>query len=388
MSDDTGPTPPSAPIEAAAPAPASSTPVPRTRRSSRRSMSRRAYRGIVRLIQVLRANVLSLVGFILVVLIVGGAFIIWLVPNFTGFFAQPIVLFHLFGHTVAIPQIFRMSYSVLPYGPNQISPTTAPQPPSWQHWFGTDNLGRDIFSRTLYAAPLDLGIGISITGISLLIGGGLGLVSGYWDSPGPWRRILSATILRVTDVFLAFPSLVLALALAAIFGRGLGAGYLSLLLTWWPYYVRLVRGEVLAIKYQPYVVAARAAGVSDTRILTRHVLRNIVEPIVVYFTLDIGSVLVTFSTISFVGVGPNSSVPEWGSMVQYYQTAGFLLTYPWTIAAPGLAIFISVLAFSLLGDGLRDVLDPRTRRALSAADTDTRLPEEAPPAPVPNVAPE
>src|SRR5438093_94368 len=168
---------------------------------------------------------------------------------------------------------------------------------------------------------------------------------------------------------------VLALAIAASLGRGTVPSMLAVLLTWWPYYVRLTRGEVLAIKHQPYVVAARAAGTSETRILFRHVLRNLIEPLLVYYTLDIGTVIVTFSTISFVGIGVPLDVPEWGTMVESYER--FLLTLPWTVLAPGAAIFITLLAFSLSGDGLRDILDPRSRRALVQAAIPSTLPAKA-----------
>src|SRR5437879_2307109 len=181
-------------------------------------------------------------------------------------------------------------------------------PPSGTHVLGTDNLNRDMFSRVLAALPLDLFIGFSVTGFALLVGGGLGLVAGFWDTPRTLGGFVSAVIMRVTDIFLAFPSLVLALAIAASLGRGTGPSILAILFTWWPYYVRLVRGEVLAVKHQPYVVAARAAGVSNLRILFRHVLRNVIEPVVVYYTLDVGTVIVTFSTISFIGIGVTDSI--------------------------------------------------------------------------------
>ena len=188
-------------------------------------------------------------------------------------------------------------------------------------------------------------------------------------------------ILRTTDVFLAFPSLVLALAIVASIGRGIWAAILAILITWWPYYVRLVRGETLAVKHLPYVTAARAAGVRETRILTRHILRNVLEPVIVYFTLDIGTVLVTFSTISFIGAGipwPGPT-PEWGSMMSFYQGNYPLEQFWWFITFPAIAIFVTALAFSLLGDGLRDVLDPRTRRALAESSSASTLPQEAPP---------
>ena len=238
--------------------------------------------------------------------------------------------------------------------------------PSWAHPFGTDSGGLDIYAEVLYALPLDLGIAFAIAGVALIAGGALGLVAGFWDRPGSVGGWTSVVILRITDIFLSFPSLILALAIAVSLGRGVWQLIVAVLLTWWPYYVRLVRGETLAIKHLPYVTAARAAGVTNGRIVLRHVLRNVLEPVIVYFTLDIGTVLVTLSTIGFVGLGVDYPItPEWGSMMSTYQNAGLITSYPWTVLGPGAAIFITVLAFSLLGDGLRDVLDPRSRRVIA-----------------------
>jgi len=236
----------------------------------------------------------------------------------------------------------------------------------------------------MLALPLDLGIGFAIAGSALLIGGTLGLIAGFYNTPGTIGGWASITIMRVTDIFLSFPSLILALALTRVLGLGVGPTVLAITITWWPFYVRLVRGEVLAVKHLPYVNAARAAGVTENRILLRHVLRNVLEPTIVYFTLDIGTVLVTYSTIGFIGVaskypGPN---PEWGAMLAFYQQTGSSNVYPWLVIAPGAAIFVTVLAFSLLGDGLRDILDPRTRRAFVRGTIAHEPPPEAP-APLP-----
>jgi len=273
---------------------------------------------------------------------------------------------------------------IIPYGATQdtgaheVPPTLFHWPPSLAHPFGTDQSNIDLMSAVLRALPLDLAIGIGIAGFALVAGGLLGLIAGFWDQPGTVGGAVSVFILRTTDVFLAFPSLVLALAIVASIGRGLGAAILAIMITWWPYYVRLVRGETLAVKHLPYVTAARAAGVKDTRILTRHILRNVLEPVVVYFTLDIGTVLVTFSTITFIGAGVPwpSPTPEWGSMMSFYQLNYPLEQFWWFITFPAIAIFMTALSFSLLGDGLRDVLDPRTRRALT--QTSATLPQETP----------
>jgi len=316
----------------------------------------------------MRANPLTLVGFLMVVAIMLLALLVVVLPPI----GQAVV-----GHPV----------SILPYGPNYYPspcPTrivttgnnsypTCTLPPSTEHLLGTDNLGRDMLSRVLAALPLDLAIGFVVTASAALVGGVLGLIAGFWDQPKTVRGAISVTILRITDIFLAFPSLVLALAIAATLGRGTLPSVLAILLTWWPYYVRLVRGEVLVVKHQPYIIAARAAGLSGIRIVIRHVIRNILEPVTVYYTLDVGTVLVTFSTISFIGIGVPLDVPEWGNMVEYYQTQNLMGIAPWTILAAGGAIFVTVLAFSLLGDGLRDVLDPRSRRALAQAAVPTTV---------------
>lgn len=317
-------------------------------------------------LRTLASNPLTLVGFLLVVFLIIVSAVLLVLPPLTEL-------------------LLRHAYTIVPYDPNGISTATlvAPTwwtwplrfPPDMSHIFGTDELGRDIFARVLFALPLDLGIGMFVTLLSVAIGGGLGLVAGFWDE-GPVGRGVSTVIMRVTDIFLAFPSLVLALALAAILGRNLNATLIALTATWWPYYVRIVRGEVLVIKHQGYIPAARIAGVSEARIVWRHVLRNLLEPLTVYATLDIGSVIVTFSTIAFVGIAVPPNIPEWGSMIAYYQG----LFYPsalWLVLAPGLAIFVTVLGFSLLGDGLRDVLDPRTRRAFAREARSSTSPEPA-----------
>ncbi|MFZ0700178.1 MAG: ABC transporter permease [Thermoplasmata archaeon] len=285
--------------------------------------------------RVLRANPLSLFGFLLVALICVTALVVLFAPQL-----------------------------LIPYGPQQETGVYN-SPPSWQHLFGTDGLSFDVYSNVMLALPLDLGIGFAVAGSALLLGGTLGLLAGFYDTPGTLSGAASLSVMRLTDIFLSFPSLILALALTRALGLGVGPTLLAISITWWPYYVRLVRGEVLAVKHLPYVMASRAAGVREGRIILRHVLRNVLEPVMVYFTLDIGTVLVVYSTIGFIGVaskypGPQ---PEWGAMLAFYQSSGSINIYPWLVLAPGAAIFITVFAFSLLGDGLRDILDPRTRRA-------------------------
>ena len=294
------------------------------------------------LFSILRANPLTLVGFVLVAIVCVTGLLVWLVPLVSGFLGHPTTL---------------LPYSII------IPSGTKYLPPSLAHPFGTDEAGRDVFSRVLAATPIDLSIGLSITLFSLALGGILGLIAGFWDTPGTLGGFVSVVILRVTDIFLAFPSLVLALAIAEVLGRTFGVVLLAIAATWWPFYVRLVRGEVLAVKGAPYIVAAKAAGLTDRKILTRHILRNIAEPLIVYYTLDVGSVLITFSTISYLGIGLPPGTAEWGSLISLYQAD--LAFDAWPTLFTALAVFVTVLAFSLLGDGLRDILDPRSRRALA-----------------------
>jgi peptide/nickel transport system permease protein len=318
--------------------------------AARPRRARQALSMVVGVWRVMRANPLTAVGFLLVLAIVLVTVLVVAVPFVTGLYGPPA--------------------SILPYNPNQPNGIGV-SPPSASHWFGTDQAGLDIFSRVIAALPLDLGIGVGIATLSLIVGGGLGLVAGFWDKPGTLGGVSSTVIMRFTDLFLAFPSLLLALAISASLGKTLEATAIAIVITWWPYYVRVTRGEVLSVKHQPYIVAARASGVREGRIVLRHVLRNILEPLVVYFTLDIGTVIVTFSTVSFIGITLPPNVPEWGTMISYYTSNVSVSTDWWLIAAPGLAIFVTVLAFSLLGDGLRDLLDPRSRRVLVTATSTT-----------------
>jgi peptide/nickel transport system permease protein len=299
---------------------------------------------VILILRILAANPLTLVGFVLVVLISVAALLI---------VAVPAVSLLALGHSV----------SILPYPALDVGAFPIFQGPSAAHWLGTDQSGADVFSNVMAALPTDLGIGFAVAGISLIIGSLLGLVAGFYDIPGTLSGGASIAILRLTDIFLSFPTLVLALAITAAWGRGEIQSELAVIVTWWPFYVRLTRGEVLAIKVQPYVTAARAAGVPESKILFRHVVRNLLEPLVVYFSLDVGTVIVTYSTISYVGVGVPPSIPEWGNLMYGYQD--YILSAPWTVLSVTAAIFITVLAFSLLGDGLRDILDPRSRRIMS-----------------------
>lgn len=230
-------------------------------------------------------------------------------------------------------------------------PELALAKPSGEHLLGTDQLGRDILTRVLYGARTSLRIAGSVLVLAVLIGVPLGLVAGY---VGGW---LDDVIMRVTDVFLAFPALLLSLALAAVLSPSVGNATIAIAATWWPWYARLARGSAVAIRDRGYVEAARALGVSRRRILARHVLPNATTPVLVQASLDVGGVIITAAALSFLGLGAQDPTAEWGLMVS--QGQGLLATNWWFPVAPGVAIVLAALAFNLLGDGLRTVLDPR-----------------------------
>jgi peptide/nickel transport system permease protein len=228
------------------------------------------------------------------------------------------------------------------------------RPPSWQFPFGTDTTGGDIFSRVIWAARLDLAIALTVVISAIIIGSILGAVSGFLG------RAFDEILMRITDVFLAFPALILAMAVAAALGRSLTNLTIALMVVWWPTYARLIRGQVLAEKEKLYVDAARAVGAKPIRIIFRHVLPNAIFPIIVQATLDLGGVILTAAGLSFIGFGAGAGVAEWGLMIA--DGRSYLFQSPWIATFPGLAILFSSLGLNLVGDGLRDVLDPRLRR--------------------------
>jgi peptide/nickel transport system permease protein len=226
--------------------------------------------------------------------------------------------------------------------------------PSPDHPFGTDNQGRDVLSRVIFGARIPLVISAVVAAAVLLIGPLLGGLAGYY---GGWA---DETIMRVTDIFLAFPALVLAMAMVAVLGPNLRNLALAIVVTWWPWYTRLVRGMAVSLRERPYVEAAKTMGVRDSRIVLRHILPNAFGPVVVQITLDIGTVILEVAGLSFLGLGAKPPTPEWGLMVS--EGVEYVLEAWWMSVFPGLAIFLLVLAFNLVGDGLRDVLDPRMKR--------------------------
>jgi peptide/nickel transport system permease protein len=225
------------------------------------------------------------------------------------------------------------------------------KPPSAAHLFGTDDVGDDVFSRVVIGTRLSLSVGVIILVIAVGIGVPLGALAGYF---GGW---INDVIMRLTDIFLTIPALILALAIASALGPSLRNAMLALALVWWPGYCRLTQGQVMALRQQTYVEAARAIGARDRRIIFRHILPNALTPIMVKMSMDVGFAILTAAALSFIGVGAQPPQPEWGAMVSLGRK--LLPNWWWYSTFPGLAIFLTVFAFNMLGDGLRDMFDPR-----------------------------
>jgi peptide/nickel transport system permease protein len=240
-----------------------------------------------------------------------------------------------------------------PYDPIATSWTLVRKPPSAQHWFGTDELGRDIFGRVIYGARASLTAGVISVGIALLIGVPLGLLSGYRGG------FIDALISRITDAMLACPFLILAIALAAFLGPSLGNAMIAIGISTTPRFVRLTRGQVMNVKVEDYIEAARAMGNPRWRIALFHIMPNIMPALLVQATLSIAAAIIAEAALSFLGLGQQPPDPSWGSMLNAAQR--FLSNAPWMAVWPGLAIFLVVLSFNLVGDGMHDALDPRER---------------------------
>jgi peptide/nickel transport system permease protein len=228
------------------------------------------------------------------------------------------------------------------------------RPPSGAHWFGTNELGQDVFSLVVAATRVSLFAGLAVVVIGTLIGTAIGGIAGF---AGGW---VDNALMRFTDLMMTIPSLILAMAIAAALGPGLANMVIAISLSWWPGYARLVRGEVLARKEETYVLAARALGASAPRLLLRHILPNIVSPVIVKMSLDMGFAILTVAALGFIGIGVRPPTPEWGMLLA--NARSYMPDFWWTAIFPGLAIFLAVYGFNLLGDGLRDVLDPKARR--------------------------
>ncbi len=227
-------------------------------------------------------------------------------------------------------------------------------PPSISHPFGTDDLGRDILSRVIFGTRISLKVGIFAIGLALLIGVPLGVIAG--SSKG----FVDELIMRITDIFLSFPPLLLAMVISALLGPTLFNAMIAISIAWWPWYTRLVRSEAISIKERDYVLAAKAIGVPRIVIIFKHILPNSLTAIIVQASMDFGSIILTCASLSFLGLGAQSPTPEWGLMISTGRT--FFMTSWWIITFPGLTIVLVVVAFNFLGDGLRETLDPKMRR--------------------------
>ncbi|WP_305063906.1 nickel transporter permease [Methanococcoides sp.] len=244
---------------------------------------------------------------------------------------------------------------IAPYDPNQKDLDERLIKPCYEHPFGTDHLGRDILSRVIFGSRVSIFIGVSVTVISLIIGILLGITAGYYGG------VVDELIMRIVDGFLAFPSMFLALGVTAFLGQGVFNLMVALTVVQWTTFARVARGSTLDIKARPYVEASRWLGAGNLYTITRHVLPNILPPLLIVASLGIGNVILTAAGLSFLGLGVQPSIPEWGSMLNDGRV--FLIKAPYIMIFPGLMIMITVLAFNFLGDGLRDMMDQRIRHA-------------------------
>jgi peptide/nickel transport system permease protein len=243
--------------------------------------------------------------------------------------------------------------AIAPYGPLDTDYTARLQSPGPRHPFGTDNLGRDIFSRVLYGASIDLRVGLISVMLPFLIGGILGCLAGYYGGR------IDSLVMRVADVIQAFPFLILIIAIVAVLGTGLTSVYIAVALVAWVTYARLIRGEILIAKNQEYVEAARSLGASDGRVIGRHLLPNVITSALVFATTDVVLYIVLVSSLSYLGLAARPPSPEWGAMITEGRT--FMASAWWISLFPGLAVVVTGIAFSVFGDGLADALRVRRR---------------------------
>jgi len=240
---------------------------------------------------------------------------------------------------------------ISPYDPLATSWGAIRKAPTWQHWFGTDDIGRDVLARVIWGARASLLAGVTSVAIALSVGAPLGIAAGY---AGGWVDMI---ISRLTDAMLACPFLILAIALAAFLGPSLTNAMIAIGIAATPIFIRITRAQVLAVKVEDYVEAARAVGNSHIRIALRHIFPNVVPPLIVQATLAIAAAVIAEASLSFLGLGQQPPAPSWGSMLN--TAKNFVENAPWMAVWPGVSIFLLVLSFNLLGDGLRDALDPR-----------------------------
>ncbi len=242
---------------------------------------------------------------------------------------------------------------VATHDPRNADVTARLQGWSQEHYFGTDKVGRDIFSRIVYGSRISIKVGLVAMTFSISIGALLGVLAGYY---GNW---IDNTIMRIMDMMLAMPSILLAMVIVTILGQSLTNAIIAVSIVYIPQYARILRASVLTIREQDYVIAAHAIGVSDFRILTRAILPNCLAPLIVQATLGMGAAILDAAGLSFLGLGAEIGEPEWGAMLN--ENRALIRRAPWTVMTPGIAIFLIVLGFNLLGDALRDVLDPQVK---------------------------
>jgi ABC transporter, permease protein len=244
-----------------------------------------------------------------------------------------------------------------PYPEDAISathPELALQAPCIEHLFGTDELGRDILSKTVYGIRISLSSALITVIFAMAIGTLLGAIAGALGG------IVDEVIMRITDVFLSFPSLLLAIVIASFLGPSLRNAQISMIISWWPWYTRIMRGEAIAIREQPYVKAADTIGTPKWITILKHIIPNGMSPIIIQASMDMGAVVLTVASLGFLGLGAQPPTPEWGLMVS--TSKSYFMNAWWYTVFPGLAIFITVLVFNIIGDGLREVMDPKTRK--------------------------
>ncbi len=247
--------------------------------------------------------------------------------------------------------------AIAPYSSTETDVSNRLQSPSGDHWFGTDELGRDVLSRVILGAEVSLRVGAVAVGISLVAGVLIGLLAGYY---GRW---VDDVLMRLSDVLFAFPAMLMAIAVLAILGPGSTNAMIAIGIVYTPIFARITRASVLSVREEVYVKAARSAGAGDLRIIGRHVLPNVTAPIIVQTSISLAFAILSEAALSFVGLGTQPPDPSWGRMLA--EGRGFVEQAWWMAVFPGLAIFVTVLAFNVLGDALRDVLDPRQRQAMA-----------------------
>lgn len=237
---------------------------------------------------------------------------------------------------------------------NDADPSDKLLAPSWEHLFGTDELGRDICIRVILGTRISLLSAAVAIVIAITVGIALGAIAGYCGG------LIDESIMRFTDLFLAFPPLLLAMVIAAFLGPNLENAMLAIAVCWWPTYTRIIRGQAVSIRERQFVKAAEALGAPVPFIITRHIIPNCIAPIIVQVSMDFGSIILMLASLSFLGLGAQAPTPEWGLMVS--TSRSYFLNAWWYVFFPGLAIFLTVLCFNLVGDGLREILDPKTRK--------------------------